>query len=254
MTAAAVDVGGLVPLSTSATHLKNSAFSNQEIEVDTRLARWKKLRKSIREAARLHEQEMAATRARWYRSMLTLTYSPENEPEPKDITALLKAIGQWSKRRKIHLRYCWVAELQTRGALHYHILFWVPKGISLPKPDKQGWWRWGSTNIKAVTSPIGYVTKYASKIRQKLKAGSSYPKGFRTHGCGGLTRSGREERSFLMRPNWLQELGTPEMKIRPAKGGGYFSRETGEHWSSPWRILHRFFRPGQGWIVTLIKE
>ena len=37
--------------------------------------------------------------------------------------------------RRPRFRYCWVAELQKRGAIHYHLALWLPADVSLPKPD-----------------------------------------------------------------------------------------------------------------------
>ena len=63
----------------------------------------------------------------------------------------------------IFIHYVWVLELTKRGRPHYHVLFWLPRGISMPKADKQGWWRHGMTNTVPARSPVGYLCKYTSK-------------------------------------------------------------------------------------------
>jgi Protein of unknown function (DUF3296). len=41
------------------------------------------------------------------------------------------------ERRGHKLPYVWVAELQKRGALHYHVLLWLPRGLTLPNPTSK---------------------------------------------------------------------------------------------------------------------
>jgi hypothetical protein len=47
------------------------------------------------------------------------------------------------------LAYAWVAELEKRGVIHYHIMIVVPPdlviGDDLPYPDEAVLWRYGST-------------------------------------------------------------------------------------------------------------
>ena len=64
---------------------------------------------------------------------------------------------------KLFLHYVWVLELTKRGRPHYHVLFWLPKGVSMPKADKQGWWKHGMTRSGG-HSPVGYLCKYTSKV------------------------------------------------------------------------------------------
>lgn len=52
------------------------------------------------------------------------------------ITELLQRIRVWVRRRDHGLRYVWVAELQQRVALHYHLLLWLPRGLTLPEFDR----------------------------------------------------------------------------------------------------------------------
>lgn len=70
--------------------------------------------------------------------MVTLTYRNIDDWCTDDISYFMRLVRQWCKRRQIAVRYVWVAELQKRSAVHYHVVFWLPIGISLPKPDKQG--------------------------------------------------------------------------------------------------------------------
>ena len=110
---------------------------------------------------------------------------------------LLKRIRHWLQRRSVRFCYVWVAELQQRGALHYHILVWLPFGLTLPKPDKQGWWPHGSTRIEWARHPIGYLVKYASKF--DIKCG--LPKGARLHGAGGFDQAAQQIRRWFNCPH-----------------------------------------------------
>lgn len=49
------------------------------------------------------------------------------------------------------------------GAVHYYVIFWMPKDFRLPKPDKRGWRRHGMTKIEAVRNPVEYMAKCVSK-------------------------------------------------------------------------------------------
>ena len=235
--------GGLVPISTSGTS------EDDRVEIDCTIARWKRLRKSVRTAARLHEKHSGR-----YVAMVTLTYRPDVDPARRHISDCLMHVRKWLKRRGKDFRFVWVAELQQRGALHYHILVWLPKGFTLPKFDVRGWWPHGSTNVKAARSPVGYVTKYVSKIRSKLGEGVSFPKGFRMHGCGGLSAAAREFRAHRMLPGWLRSQVTPADMVRPLRGGGRIARATGEIFQSPFVFDCVRHLLGVGPVVVLRKK
>ena len=243
----AVVFSGLVSLPTSGN---TPTETPKKIEIETRLNRWKKLRKAIREGARLHSLATGRRRA----LMITFTYEGVDDQQPCDLSNCLRHMRQWCHRKSVDFRYVWVAELQGRGALHYHLIVWLPRHLMMPCPDKQGWWPHGSTNVTAARSGVGYMTKYASKLRSKLKDGVSFPKGYRMHGCGGLPDDHREFRSHFLRPQWLRDLTKYTDKIRPAPGGGFVSKITGELFPSPWILCGFRFVPGVGPVVTVRKK
>ena len=123
-------VPGLVIFKTSDTALLES------IEIDLIEARMKRLRRSITWAARLFEHCLG--KRQYKPAMLTLTYRDVDGFRPRHISELIKRIRQWASRRGHVLRYVWVAELQRRGALHYHVLLWLPRGLSL-SACQRGW-------------------------------------------------------------------------------------------------------------------
>lgn len=220
----ATEAPGLVIFKTSDTALLES------VEIDQVQARMKRLRRSITWAARLFEHCLGS---RQYKpAMLTLTYRDIDGFKPLHISELIKRIRQWLDRRGHTMRYVWVAELQRRGALHYHVLLWLPRGLTLPKPDKQGWWPHGSTRIEWARNAIGYLCKYISKFDSL----GYIPKGARLHGSGGHDEFAKQIRQWVNLPTWLKSLAGVESRYLRVKGVGLVERSTGVHVPSPWWV------------------
>lgn len=210
-------------------HSQTSGTPSQNIRVDQEKSRLKRLQCSVLTAARLHCQE----RKRWKVAMLTLTYAPENDWAPCQISGLVRHIRQYLKRKGIEMRFAWVQEFTKRGRPHYHLLLWLPLGITLPKPDKRGWWPFGMTKIEWARNAVGYIAKYASK-------GDSLhlpAKGARMHGNGGLTGEALLEQRWWKLPTWAREKVTPSDQCKRRKGGGLLVPETGEVLASPWLVI-----------------
>lgn len=225
---------GLVPSSTSDTR-------RVSIELDRNRIRAQRLQKSVITSARLHDEEtrQGSARGAWY--MLTTTYADGRRSSPRDISELLKRLrGHFNRlirsRERFHgqvFRYLWVGELTKRLRPHYHILIWIPKGIYLPKADQRGWWPHGSTQIEKARSAVGYLAKYASKFTADVA--DAFPKGFRTHGVGGLGPESKRELRWWKSPSEARDSLGPLADIRKALGG-YVDKLTGEFWPSPWRV------------------
>jgi hypothetical protein len=164
--------------------------------------------------------------------MLTLTYRDVDGFIPRHVSELLNRIRGWLDRRGQELYYVWVAELQQRGALHYHLVIWLPRGLTLPKPDKQGWWPHGSTRIEWARNPIGYLIKYTTKFDSKF----GLPKGARLHGAGGFDAASKQIRQWLNLPTWLKRLAGIGSAFVRVKGCGLVERDTGVCMQSPWRV------------------
>lgn len=211
-----------------------SVTSDTPLPVDPIRARIKRMKQGVMTAARLHTDQATQGGSRYVPVMLTLTYRHECAWHERHIADLMKHVRQWMGRRSAHCRYVWVMELTASGRPHYHCLFWLPKGISLPKPDKRGWWPHGMTRIEKVVHAVGYVSKYASKGT----SGRSFPQGARIHACGGLQPSARNERSWWLCPAWVRERWPdPAYRPRVCEGGGWISLETGEWEPSPYRVI-----------------
>jgi hypothetical protein len=233
---------GLVYSQTSGT--RNPDY----IRVDRQANRLKRLRSSVITAARLHEGQ---TRKKWKCAMLTLTYRDARGWRPEQISDLVRHIRQWLKRKGIAIRYVWVQEFCKKDARpHYHMLVWLPFGLSLPKPDKRGWWLEGWTKIEWARNAVGYIAKYASKGDSL----SQPAKGARMHGSGGLTDEALLEQRWWKLPTWLRSDVEPSDRVRraaPHSGGGFVSPGTGEVYRSPWIV---FFKGGQVYIQRRVVQ
>jgi hypothetical protein len=225
---------GLVYSQTSGTR------GSGPIRVDRQANRLMRLRSSVLTAARLHVQQ----KSRWKVAMVTLTYRPDVDWEPGQVSALVRHIRQYLARRAIAMRFVWVQEFTKKGRPHYHLLLWLPLGLTLPKPDKRGWWPFGMTKIEWARNAVGYIAKYASKGDSLVQPA----KGARMHGNGGLTDEALLEQRWWRLPTWLRSDVVPSDRVRraaPGTGGGFVQPDTGEVYRSPWVV---FFKGGQVYI------
>lgn len=250
---------GLVPSSTSDTLASAGSprRSPSPVEIDAKASRLRRMSKSVKTSARLHQVEANANGSRSFLAMLTLTYAPDQDHDKRDISRLLKCVREWHRRRGLHFRYVWVMELHKSGRPHYHVLVWLPRGYRLPKPDARGWWLKGSTRIEGARSAVAYVAKYASKLSNSAQDGShaefnALPKGARIHGAGGLSERSKRIRRWWLAPMWARRLWHPSEDPRPAPGGGWLSRVLGSWMPSPWSVRFdqgRVFAHWVGWPV-----
>lgn len=170
-------------------------------------------------------------RAGWRCWFVTLTYRPGLEWQPNHVQRALVRLRKWCALRAVMPRYVWVAELQQRGALHYHVAVWLPRSLALPKWDKAGWWPHGMTQRALAIAPIGYLMKYVSKGDTPFH---KWPKGVRIYGTGGLCQDARDVRAWLNLPEWAKaKHGVGEVR---RLGSAYLVRATGEILESPWRV------------------
>lgn len=220
--------------------------------VFARELRLKRMRGSVTESARLIDEQPAASGFRFKPAMLTLTYREDVEYSARQISALVQHVRKWLQRHGApFVAYVWVMELTQRGRPHYHLLVWLSKGLTLPKPDKQGWWPWGHTRIEWARSALGYLVKYASKA-QGQGAEATIPKGARLSGNGGLDALRRRVRRWRLFPKWVREAFVSEDDPKRAAGGGFVSRLTGEIRGSPYRLEQH--ASNWSWCLFVLKE
>jgi len=183
----------------------------------------------VKTAARLVADEVGPSFRAWF---ITLTYAPESEWAPKQVSVFLQRVRKWHESHGLTMRYVWVLEKTQRGRPHYHCVFWLPKRLSFPKPDKQGWWIYGNTQRAIGRRPVAYIAKYATKAGDAFKV-----KGARLYGVGGVPRSQRDHLAFWRLSKWLRDwipFGTRASRIRSV---GWVSHDTGEIFKSPWAVV-----------------
>lgn len=222
---------GLVSVSTSDTRQLpvSVQWATNCITVDRELSRVTRLRKSVGVASKLlHNSGTRRDRM----IMVTLTYAGDNSTwQPRHVSNYIKAVREWYKRLTGNpLRYVWVAELQERGVIHYHCVFWLPPGVTMPKADKRGWWPHGMSKTELARKPIGYLMSYVSKIESKNIG--RFPHGARISGHGGLDKSGRDIRRWVLWPAYLQSNAAVGEPFKPAKGGGYINADDGRFFAA----------------------
>lgn len=167
--------------------------------------------------------------------MVTLTYAPGIEYSPRQITEYVRRSRAWLESRKIPYAYEWVLEMQKRGAPHYHVLWWLPAGTKMPKPDmavgrqRKPLWPCGLTKIELARSGPAYIVKYASKGDKGLPL----PRGARLYGVGGFD-SAKKLAQWRALPAYVRERTEQGNSVRRVTGGGWLVKESGEHIPSAW--------------------
>lgn len=182
------------------------------LALECHLLRQRKKRNTVTVAAHLH---VAATVGKLWRCIFgTLTYRPDEEWSPEDIKRFAKSFRDWTEVHGFEFRLVWVAELTKAGNVHYHYMFWVPKGITPPMPDKRGWWKKGMSNVQWVKyGAVKYLTKYVSK-----RAYGFYPKGMRTYGVNGLNTEERNLMRVKTAPAWLKPYIRLDSVLKKVRG------------------------------------
>lgn len=206
-----------------------------EIELPSQeYLRLKKLQKTVRVTAQVVEERIRAFKMKMKPAMVTLTYRPDVSWTPKHISSYIQCVKEWAKRRGLTVHYIWVMELTKKGVPHYHVMWWIPKGHTMPKADKQGWWKHGMTNSVWAKKPVGYLCKYTSKGIDPVTYGK-LPKNARLHGSGGLTSPMRISKIWLCAPAWVRDLFDEANGVK--KYGCYWvDRVTLKGFSSPFHF------------------
>lgn len=199
---------------------------------DTGARRLSSLRMQVGVAARLQCADL--DQATHETLMVTLTYRGGNESwAPNHMRSFMDHVRKWCKRQGLACDYVWVAELQKRGVIHYHVALWVPKGTKLPKPDQCGWWPHGMTRIEVARAAVPYLLKYLSKGTQSDLG--RFPRGARIYGMGGLDHQARRTRRWLRLPAFVQARSDIRDDWRRAVGGGWTAPD-GTHYPSEFQM------------------
>jgi hypothetical protein len=192
------------------------------------------MRRGVVTSARLHESALQESGFRYRAAFVTLTYRPGREWNRRDVSGFMHKLRGWAKARGIQARAVWVLELTQSGVPHYHAVVFLPRGYTLPMPDKQGWWTAGSSRIEWARKPIGYLVKYTSK---GATGGKSMPKGARLWAVTGLVGEAKEVLKWWLAPAWLRAMCAPGDVLR--KVAGWWENRTNRiAYRSPWVLSH----------------
>ncbi|HEU5046442.1 MAG TPA: hypothetical protein VFT64_01215 [Rickettsiales bacterium] len=116
------------------------------------------------------------------------------------------------------------------GKPHYHLAIFLPSGITPPMPDKQGWWKHGSSNVKWVRNPSSYMAKYLSKWESKH---CQYPKGAKTYGFSGISSYARAIAHYWSLDAWLRKITEVGDRVKKRFAGYWYNETIGYSFRSP---------------------
>lgn len=166
--------------------------------------------------------------------MVTLTYAPEHTWEPNHIKVFMRSMKHTLQDRL--WAYAWVAELQKRGAVHYHVMLVVPSGSiigeDVPYPDDAGLWPYGFTRTEAART-VFYLVTYLGKEYQKDF--SAFPKGIRAFAVYIRNSDAKRELRYQSLPEYqkaiVDEFGWSELRslVRIRKAAEF---ENGMGWDA----------------------
>lgn len=212
--------GGLVPYTTTRT---GELLPDRPgcVSFSQKFSRLARMKHHVRTAGRLMSETLGRLSSRYYAVFLTLTYRDSYAWRGTHLTDFFHRLRSWAGRKAFRVRYVWVAEMQKRGAIHYHAVIWLPRGLKMPKADRRGWWPHGSTNVKAVRkNAVGYLMKYVSK-----GVGSQdFPKGARICGSAGLDAQASDEFHWWRLPRYVRQSCPMGSRAVRAPGGGWLVR------------------------------
>jgi len=204
---------GLVP---SKTSLQTFVNLSPNCKAERRIRR---LKRSVWASGHLHALAEKGFRPSicWF---VTLTYRGENQWRSDHISKASQRFRNWCAAHGYPCRYTWVAELQARGEVHYHLLAWLPRGVRMPHWDRaptkrrKPFWPHGMTETEKARSGVGYLMKYLSKLGEFHR----FPKGLRLYGIAGLTQDGRDVRRWFNLPEWAKRsFGVGELVRRAGR-------------------------------------
>lgn len=180
----------------------------------------------------LRAQRRMARAHNLYAVSITLTYVDDRTHQSKDLSALMQAIRAYVRRRVpgVPVSYLWTLDRGDGGVLHYHLLIWLPRDVSLPPDRLEKWWTPGrGSTWRARTKKPSCWVRYITK-----PTAARFPKGARLYGYGGLDDAGRLSVQRAGWPRWLQRLIPAGEHAKRLSGAGWVHLETGSIYESPY--------------------
>lgn len=208
--------------------MSTSFLEQISVPADNLLRRIYRMRTGVVRSAELLTESLQSGGFRYRAAFITLTYRDDASWDPRDISQCLAHYRKWAKRRGCFISYVWVLELTKRQRPHYHIVLFLPRGLTPPLPDKQGWWRKGCTNAKWARSAVRYLAKYAGK-----DVVGSLPHGSRLWGCSSLGVALRARLRWFLAPSWVRQFIPIEDGVRRFHSW-WVNASTGYAYLSPW--------------------
>ena len=235
---------------------KTSPTSEFLVNLDQRSCaerRVKRLKRSVWASGGLHSLASPGHRPSipWF---VTLTYADPDGWQANHISDATERFRRWCDRHGYPCKYTWVAEIQPGRALrtgkevvHYHLIAWLPRSVSMPKWDvalgrRRPFWSQGMSNTQPAKAGIGYLMKYLSKLGEFTR----FPKGLRLYGIGGLNAAARGIRTWLNLPEWAKRSYGVGDLVR--KSGRLVVHGTGEILNSPYLVS---LLPGALLVLTI---
>lgn len=192
------------------------------IEIDRKKIRMGRMKRRVWAWANFLQKESEGA-SLW---MITLTYKGVHDWQPNHIRNFMQAFRKMFGKKLIG--YAWVAELQERGAVHYHVMVYLKGVKSLPHFDDLGLWSHGMTRVDRARTPF-YIITYSGKSAQKT---GRFPKGLRMFAVW-LSPAAVAEHilyqfSLTAKPQWVKDIilqfdSLYSSRIRPKRvqGGGW---------------------------------
>lgn len=196
--------------------LARNVLTGEKIMIGTALERQERriarMRHIVWLAVHSIKDEQDATGGRLV--MYTLTYRGAKDWSPRHISGFTR----WLRAVQVK-SYVWVAEMQRRGAVHYHALALLPSGQRWVKPDeKSGGWSKGFTWVTDDVRFPWYILKYMQKGSKDGYA-QQFPLHLRLYGVSQWTiRRLSFEHAVLYRssqlPAWFKSGALDDCDIR----------------------------------------
>lgn len=203
--------------------------TGEVLNVDREAGRISRMRKRVKGWSELLKQF-----PHYVMKMCTLTYAPENDWEANHVRDFMLDLRKFCGDALI--AYAWVAELQQRGAVHYHVLIVLKYNLYIPKLDQEKIWEYGWTRVEVARTPF-YILKYTQKA---LHDGKQFPKGLRLFSVWVSAKEFLSEVRRVFRlsslPQWLVALVESMSDFPKRVAGGGWSCED-QFFQSPYEKI-----------------
>lgn len=216
---------GLVKLETSDTGERRLVIAASHLREFAQQRRQSRMCRSLLAGADLQARAFQRTVSRTRCAFITLTYRPGCAWRQRDLSEAMKRFRHWCARRNWRLAYQWKAELQKRGAVHFHVMAWLPHRLAVRRLelDTLGWWPHGMTNFEWARNAAAYTAKYLSKSEL-----ARMPKGIRMHGRGGMDTEVRRGIRYRLLPRYVRDQFPVDADVVKPTGGGWLERSSGQ--------------------------